>query len=384
MVEEVNIAVIGGGPVGAALALALADRGYAPVVLEARDGAVAARSPRPLALSYGSRLILDRLGVWQTLAPATPIASIHISQRGGFGRATITAAEIGLPALGYVVDYSRLHAILAETAASRVPGYLAGATVHAVKPGHHAATVEYSLSGSEHAIAAQLVAVADGGASDGLGEIETFEYGQAAVTATVTSELPHGNVAFERFTATGPLALLPYDRSVALVWTVGAERARELCELPGAAFLAELNEQVGRRLGAITAVGERTVFPLALKYARDVARPRTILIGNAAQTLHPVAGQGFNLGLRDAWELAVEIARAGRDGVGGPAMLAAYRARRRIDRHGGIGFTHSLVRLFSNDIVPLRIARGIGLSVLGCLPPVKDLVARRMIFGARG
>lgn len=384
MAEAVEVAVIGGGPVGAALALALADRGCAPVVLEARDRAVAVGDPRPLALSYGSRLILDRLGVWQALAPATPIEAIHVSQRGGFGRAMLTAAEAGLPALGYVVDYARVHAILAEAAASRVSGYFAGAMVRAVIPGHDAATVEYSLSGSEHAIAAQLVVVADGGASDGLWDTEKVDYGQAAVTATVTSELAHGNVAFERFTERGPLALLPYDLGLALVWTAGADRARELCELPAAEFLAELNEQFGGRLGAFRSVGKRTVFPLALKYAREVARPRTVLIGNAAQTLHPVAGQGFNLGLRDAWELAAEIARMSPHGVGDPATLAAYRARRRIDRLGGIGFTHSLVRLFSNDIAPLGIARGIGLSVLGCLPPVKNFVARRMIFGARG
>jgi len=384
MVEAADIVVVGGGPVGAALALALADSGFAPVVLESRDPDVAIGDPRPLALSYGSRLILERLGAWEGLAPATPIASIHVSQQGGFGRVALAAAEARLPALGYVVDYARLHAALAQALISRVPRAIAGARVTAIRPGHDAATVQFTLGAVEKAITAQLVVVADGGALQDLASTRKVDYQQTAVVATVASELPHRNVAFERFTAGGPLALLPCGDDLALIWTANPGRAQDLSGLPASDFLRRLHEDFGDRLGAFTAVGARSLFPLTLKYASDVALSRTALIGNAAQTLHPVAGQGFNLGLRDAWELAGEIVRASPEAIGSTEMLAAYRARRRIDRRGGIWFTDSLVRLFSNDIAPLSAARGIALALLGCLPPARDFVARRMIFGARG
>lgn len=384
MVEAADIVIVGGGPVGAALALALADSGFAPIVLESRDADLAVGDPRPLALSYGSRLILERLGVWERLTPATPIERIHVSQPGGFGRVALSAGEARLPALGYVVDFARLHAALAPVLASRVPRSMAGAKVIAVRPGHDAATVEFTRGGSEQAIAARLVVVAAGGALHDLASTKKVDYRQAAVVAMVASEQPHRNVAFERLTAGGPLALLPCGDELALIWTVSPGRAQQLCELPAGEFLVQLHEHFGARLGAFTAVGARSVFPLALKFVGDVALPRTVLIGNAAQTLHPVAGQGFNLGLRDAWELAGEIVRASPEAVGSAEMLSAYRSRRRIDRRGGIWFTDSLVRLFSNNIAPLGAARGIGLVLLGCLPPVKDFVVRRMTFGARG
>ncbi len=384
MVEQADIVVVGGGPVGAALALTLAHRAMPPVALEARAADLAVGDRRPLALSYGSRLILDRLGVWERLGPATPIERIHVSQQGGFGRVTLAAAEARLPALGYVVDYARLYTGLAQTVAGRVPRCISGAQVTAIRPGHDAATVEFTLEGVAHAIAARLVVVADGGALQTVASIKTIDYRQAAVVATVASELPHRNVAFERFTPDGPLALLPCGEGLALVWTVSQGHAQELRELAAPNFLGQLHEHFGDRLGAFTAVGARSVLPVALKLAGDVTLPRIALIGNAAQTLHPVAGQGFNLGLRDAWELAGEIARGSPDAVGNERLLARYRARRRIDRRGGIWFTHSLVRLFSNDIAPLGVARGIGLALLGCLPPAKDFVVRRMTFGARG
>lgn len=384
MLETADIVVVGGGPVGAALALALADSGFAPVMLESRHPEVAIGDRRPLALSYGSRLILERLGAWEALAPATPIESIHVSQHGAFGRIALAAAEARLPALGYVVDYARLQAALAQALITRVPRAIVGARVTAIRPGHDAATVEFTLGGAAKAIAAKLVVVADGGALHGLASTRTIDYQQTAVVATVASELPHRHVAFERFTVGGPLALLPCGDDLALIWTANHGRAQVLSELAPSAFLRRLHDDFGDRLGAFTAVGTRSVFPLTLKCASDVALSRTTLIGNAAQTLHPVAGQGFNLGLRDAWELADEIVSARPEAIGSAQMLAAYRARRRNDRRGGIWFTDSLVRLFSNDLAPLRAGRGIALALLGCLPPARDFVVRRMIFGPHG
>lgn len=385
MVDSSDIVIVGGGPVGAALALALANRGMAPVVLESREPQAALPAdPRPLALSYGSRLILERLDVWEALGPVTPIERIHVSQRGAFGRVTMSAHEAGVPALGFVVEYERLHAVLIKILRERVPEFITGVGVTAVTPARDAVIVEFARGERQSAVAARLVAIADGGALQGFGDTRKVDYRQCAVVATVTSALPHGNMAFERFTPAGPLALLPCGDDLALVWTMRSGAAQEACAQPAADFLRRLYEAFGGRLGAFVAVGSRSFFPLSLSYARDVALPRAVLIGNAAQTLHPVAGQGFNLGLRDAWELAAEITEAGPGALGSAAMIAAYRRRRRLDRRGSIWFTDSVVRTFSNDIAPLRAARGVGLALLGCLPPAKDFVVRRMIFGARG
>jgi 2-octaprenyl-6-methoxyphenol hydroxylase len=193
-------------------------------------------------------------------------------------------------------------------------------------------------------------------------------------------------VAYERFTPDGPVALLPSGEYFALVWTVSPSLAQEILSLDDAAFLARLHAHFGNRLGKFVETGKRAGFPLALKYATPVTACRTVLIGNAAQTLHPVAGQGFNLGLRDAWELADEIIAPPLSPLelGTPSMLARYGERRRVDSSAGRIFTDSLVRLFSNDDPLLSSMRSLGLSALDCLPQAKRFVARRMMFGARG
>lgn len=384
MDDSPRIVIVGAGPVGATLALALANNGVATAVLESSGADAASADPRPLALAYGTRLILERLGLWQALGAVTPIEAIHVSQRGGFGRVAMTAAEAGLPALGYVARYARLREVLAAALAQRVPGFTRGVRVTAVKPNRDAAVVEFARDGLQQALATQLVVIAEGGALADVANVRKIDYRQAAVVASIQSELPHRNVAFERFTPGGPLALLPCAEELSLVWTVGADVAQQVCDEPAAQFVRRLSEHFGGRLGRLGVAGGRAYFPLALKMARDIALPRTVLVGNAAQTLHPVAGQGLNLGLRDAWELAAEISAVAPDEIGSPAMLDAYRRRRRIDRGGGIWFTDSLVRVFSNDLAPLRAARGVGLALLGCLPPVKDFIVRRMTFGARG
>lgn len=384
MAEAVRIAVVGGGPVGAALAIALAQRGVVPLVVDSRDRGSLSDDPRPLALSHGSRLILERLGVWRALEPASPIEQIHVSQRGGFGRVLLTAAEAGLPALGYVVDYARLDAAMRDTLSRVVPECIFGATVNSLVPGRESARIEFTRNGTVLTVDCRMAVIADGGALLGEADAHTSDYRQQAVVATVQAARPHRHMAYERFTEEGPLALLPFGERLALIWSAGTERARELMELPEAGFLERLNEHFGNRLGAFRAVTRRAVFPLALRFARHTVLPRTALIGNAAQTLHPVAGQGFNLGLRDAWELAEEIARADPETIGAPEMLARYARRRAIDRYGGAGFTDALVRLFSNEIMPLRAVRGIGLAMLQCFPPARDFLVRRMIFGTRG
>ena len=377
-----DVLIAGGGPVGCALALAL--RGVCSVaVLEARPEGSASSAARPIALSHGSRLILERLGAWEALQPATPITRIHISQRGGFGQAELDCEEAQLPALGYVVDYNRLTQILSQLAAGSCD-YVGGASVLTLGAGPDAARVTFQAGAASRQFSARLVALADGGMVARIARVRTREYRQAALTSEITSARPHRNVAYERFTSEGPLALLPSGERMALVWSTHPSHAQELCTMPEREFLQQLQRAFGQRLGALEAAGPRVSHPLALRVTGPLPISRAVVLGNAAQTLHPVAGQGFNLGLRDAWELA-DVARAvAIEEIGGAAMLSAYAARRKIDRGGGIWFTDALVRLFSNDVGPLKLARGLGLALLGALPPAKDLVVRRMTFGARG
>ncbi|HJQ63653.1 MAG TPA: FAD-dependent monooxygenase [Burkholderiales bacterium] len=382
MPEAVPVAIVGGGPVGAALAIGLTGGGIDAVVLEARSGDTAVADPRPLALSYGSRLILERLEVWGALGPVTPIEEVHVSQRGGFGRVVMTAARAGLPALGYVIEYARLQSVLRRTLAERRVRTLHGVKVSAVRPEQDVTTVEYENAEGQGAVAARMVVVADGGTLRSEAA-RVSDYRQSAVVAMVKSELPHRNVAFERFTARGPIALLPHREELALIWSLETNTAQAWCAEPADVFLARLHCEFGARLGGFTSVGTRTSFPLSLKLGL-ASTPRTLYIGNASQTLHPVAGQGLNLGLRDAWELAGEVRDADAATIGGAAMLDAFQNRRRIDRRGGVGFTDGLVRVFSNDVTPLRLARGLGLTLLDAFPPAKDFLVRRMTFGARG
>ena len=206
------------------------------------------------------------------------------------------------------------------------------------------------------------------------------------MVANVKAEKKQIGIAYERFTSDGPVALLPNDKDFALVWTVTPEASKEIVALDDATFLARLHRHFGDRLGRFVSAGKRSAFPLALKYATSVTTQRVALIGNAAQTLHPVAGQGLNLGLRDAYELACEIisTQSSSHEIGAPAMLSRYRQRRQMDSSTGRMFTDSLVKIFSNENKLLKHACGIGLSTSDCMPPLKRFIARRMIFGARG
>jgi 2-octaprenyl-6-methoxyphenol hydroxylase len=379
---DFDVLIVGGGPVGAAVALALRGAGLAVGRIEAR-AAPAVADARPIALSYGSRLLLDRLGVWEKLADATPIQRIHVSQRGGFGRVGLDAREARLPALGYVVDYGALTEAFGRALEAGDGAHLIQATVSALESGTDAALVRFAAGSVAPDASARLLVVADGGALP-VARTRVHDYGQAAVTARVSCAERHRNVAYERFTPEGPLALLPAGEAAALVWTTRPAHARELCELPEAGFLERLQASFGNRLGNFTTASGRAWYPLVLKVAAYLAEPRTVVVGNAAQTLHPVAGQGLNLGLRDAWELAALLRDCDRADVGSAALIRAYTARRRLDRTGGILFTDMLVRLFSNELASLGWARGLGLAALGAFPPARDFIVRRMIFGARG
>jgi len=381
--EPYDIVVAGGGLIGAALALGLRDSGFKIALLEAQPRAAVADDARTIALSYGSRLILERLGVWQSLTALTPIEHISISQQRGFGRVELHAAEAYVPALGYVAGYTALqHAFTLAVGESGVR-VMAGCAAVAVNGDADSAAVTVDCGGAQQELRARLVAIADGGANLGLAHHQTRDYHQSAVVCDVVSEQSHQNWAYERFTSEGPLALLPTARGRALIWSAVPQRAQELAALPDAEFCMQLRAGFGPTLGAFRLLGPRQVFPLVLKYAAQPIAPRRVLIGNAAQTLHPVAGQGFNLGLRDAWELARAIMSRDCGDPGARALLDAFLSQRRADRTATILFTDSLIRLFSNDIPLFKHARAVGFIALASLPPAKNLLARRMMFGVR-
>jgi len=376
-----RVLIVGAGPVGAVCALALQQQGIAARVLEAQPEDARADT-RTLALSHGSRLILDRLGVWAQLDDVTPITRIHISQRGALGVARLAAEDADVPALGYVMPYATLTAALKRALADADIAVEYGAAVEHIESGTEAATLQLADGRS---VAAPLVVVADGGRGEAAPK-PRFErdYDQMAVVCEVQTELPHANQAFERFTPEGPAALLPKGDRYALVWTARREDAERIAQLADSEFLAALYRHFGGRQGRFLHASPRKTFPLKLAWTGSEAAGRVVRIGNAAQMLHPVAGQGFNIGLRDAWELASLCGDTAPEALGSAAMLAAYARGRRVDVLGGVGFTDFLVRVFSNDIAPLRHARGLGLLALEVFPPLKAFVARRMIFGARG
>jgi len=366
---EVDVAIAGGGPVGCALALALSG---SPVSV-ARIADDAAAADRPIALSHGSRLILERLGAWSTLANSA-IRTIHVSQQG-FGRTVMRGSDYGLPALGYVVAYSELVARLA----TRTPA-IAG-RLESWKPSGGEVDLRLAVGDDEACMRTRLLVLADGGLTRGAGRVT--DYHQRAIVAEVVAERAPGATAWERFTAEGPLALLPFGDRHALVWSVRPETAERLLALPDAEFLARLREAFGGRLGDFRSAGPRATFPLSLRRGAIRPSPRVLAIGNAAQTLHPVAGQGLNLGLRDAWELARMLLDGTKEEIGAPQILARFARGRSLDRNAGIGFTDFLVKLFSNSVPPLALARGAGLVLLDILPPARHFLARRMMFGAR-
>lgn len=382
-----DVTIVGGGPVGATLALALSQAPDVRVTLLEAQSDFTRTDSRTLALSHGSRLILERIGIWDQLTSPTPINAIHISQRGSFGRALLTAQDAHLPALGYVIRYAELQQALHHALQQCGVRYLTGAQVSSVAPGPRQATVRFEQVGAAQTLSARLAVLADGGRTlkdiPGIAR-EARDYGQVAVVAQVRTELPHDNLAYERFTEDGPAALLPAGEGYALVWTASPARAQEILSWDEATFLAALHAHFGDRQGRFVQAGPRASFPLTLKYSKPVTQAHLVLIGNAAQTLHPVAGQGFNMGLRDAWELAREIQLCGIEAIGNEAMLARYRAGRRVDVRGGILFTDALVRGFSNTVPGLRTGRAVALTALDVLPKVKDFVVRRMSFGAKG
>jgi len=341
--ERIDVLIRGAGPVGCTLALALRDSGLRTALFDPSPSRIAFR---PIALSYASRLILERVGAWEGLE-TTPIETVLVSQQGAFGRTRLEARDAGVPALGYVVDYAALAAALRSM------------------------LEENGIVVKSEAIAALCDVHAEGSAP----EAEEKRYAQDAVVGQVRLASPAGHTAHERFTAEGPLALLPLAGSYALVWSARPERARLLADLPERQFLDELSATAGSRAGIMVAIESRSVQPLSLRVRAARVATRAVYIGNAAQTLHPVAGQGLNLGLRDAWDLAQILRDAGDPGEA--ATLARYAASRSLD----VGATTRVTDFLAGTGLFHRAARGLALSAIDVLPGPRRFFARRMIYG---
>ena len=376
---DLDVAIVGAGPVGATLAALAAGSGLRMELFEARDGP--SRDRRILALSQASRLLLEDAGAWPA-AHATPIMSVHISQKGGPGRTLLEASEQSLPALGYTVPYAALEEALTKRLAQAAIAVRYGHACEAIELDSDAAKVRFSSGGEARA---RLLVLADGGASaariPGIAFAQK-DYGQQAVVGAVETDRAHGHRAYERFTPAGPVALLPTGERFALVWTTSPGEAQRLLALPEAPFLAELQSHFGDRAGRFTRISERAAFALRLRAVNVPVALRTAIIGNAAQALHPIAGQGLNLGLRDAASLAAVITSTPREALGAGAMLATYRESRRRDASRGVAFTDFLVSAFGDGGRIATWGRGLALTALDLFPPARRMLAERMIHGA--
>ncbi len=389
-IKRCDIAIVGGGMVGLSLAAALRELPLDVVVIEpvpADSDSQPSFDERTTALSNGSRRILEGIGVWRHVAAeATPIKRIHVSDRGRFAMARLSAEEQGVAALGHTLSNRSLGTALAGACrgAERTE-VLCPTRVTGAEPGAQRASL--SVEGAwRGTVEARLVVAADGARSSiraafGI-DASVWDYDQHAIIANVVPEKFHDFVAYERFTEDGPMAVLPLtDGRCTIVWTMAPEAARSTLALDEHAFLAALQQQFGYRLGRFIRIGRRSAYPLSLTRSNRQVAERAVVIGNAAQGLHPIAGQGFNLGLRDVATLAEVIAdewiARGEDvDPGGAAVLERYAEWRRADRQTVIAFTDGLVRLFGNPLGPVRAARGASLLLFDLASPAKHAFAR--------
>ena len=374
--------------VGASLACALSGQGLRIALVEAVEPGTrseAGYDDRAIALAYGTRRIFGGLQLWDSLAAAaTPIHQIHVSDRGHFGMVRMDRADEGLPAIGYVVPARVIGQVLAD-AITDIEGLdvLCPATVSAVRRAVGAVEVDISREGKTSTLSTRLIVAADGADSPlreqfGIGSVVS-DYRQTAIVTNITPQLPHNNIAYERFTESGPLALLPMTEGrCAMVWTVASGQTESVMALDEADFLAEFQSRFGYRLGRLERVGRRQAWPLRLVRAKESVRERLALVGNAVHTLHPIAGQGFNLGVRDVAVLAevlVDAVNASED-PGSLQVLQRYADWQQRDHKNVTVFTDGLARLFSLPLPALGLARSAGMLAFDLLPPAKRLLTR--------
>ncbi len=386
MDETVDILIVGGGLVGSSMAIALDRSGLRVALVEAAAPKVDQQpsyDERNLALARASVNALAALGVWdKVVTKATPIRRLHVSRRGEFGAARFDAAAHGLDAFGATLPARELgNGLLARLDTCAELLRLAPASLKALTFDGDAAVATLATASGERRLHARLVVGADGTQSfvrraAGI-QTDNVDYAQTAFVATVTPQRAIDGCAYERFTATGPVAVLPLgERRAGVVLTVPTADAERVAALDDAGFIALLHERFGYRLGKLSRPGKRAWYPLARVMAQRIVAPRTVVVGNAAQTLHPIAAQGFNLGLRDALTLA-EMLIEQRGDPGDAAMLALYAERRREDREGTAAMSDGLARWTADESLPLKLARSFGLVALDRIAPLQDALVRR-------
>ena len=389
--DDVDVLIVGGGLVGASLAIALDGAGLRVALAEAAPPKVDLQpsdDERNLALARATVNALDALRVWAHCgAKATAIRKIHVSRQGEFGVVRLEAAKHGVDAFGATLPARELgNGLLGRLEECRSLQRLASAKLEALAVADDAVTTTLATANGAQVVRARLLVGADGTQSfvrSSLGiECDATDYAQTAFVATVMPERAP-DCAYERFTATGPVALLPLTQGrVGVVLTVPANEAANVAALDDAGFIALLHERFGWRLGRFSRLGKRVSYPLKRMYAQRIVAPRTVLVGNAAQTLHPIGAQGFNLGLRDALTLA-ELLIDNKGDPGAAALLADYADRRREDREGTAAASDALARWTANESPPLRLLRTFGLLALDRIAPLQSALAMRGM-GFRG
>jgi len=381
--HDYDVLIVGGGMVGASMACALANQPLTVGIIEAipfRSDNQPSYDARSIALAYGSRQIFQRLGLWQAISShSTAIKKIHVSDRGNFGTTRLDCSTEQVPALGYVVE----NRVIGQALKQAIDQYdnlhlICPATLQDIDISNDHAKLSISHNGHQQELTAKLIIAADGGRSIAREKagisVHQSDYQQTAIISTVTPNQAHHNIAYERFTEQGPIALLPMsDNRCSLVLTCHHENSQAICSLNDADFLAHLQQRFGYRLGQFIRTGKRVSYPLILTQANQHYRHRLALIGNAAHTLHPIAGQGFNLGIRDVATLAqiiIQAQQAGQD-IGQTTVLHKYAQWRKRDQRQVTTFTDGLARFFSNRFPPFMVARSLGLITINNLPPLK-------------
>jgi 2-octaprenyl-6-methoxyphenol hydroxylase len=388
---DYDLVIIGGGLVGGSLACALSGCGLRIAVVEAvpaSDKSQPSYDERVIALSWGSRRILEAIGLWADIEPeAEPIRQVHVSDRGHCGLARLDREDAGVDALGYVAP-ARAMGIAIRSALKVAPDVELFCPARLLDHRVETDRVDLEVQSEDERLrlSTPLLVAADGGDSAVRQrldlKVQDERYDQDAIITTVSPDRPRTGVAFERFTDTGPLALLPMTGGrYSVVWTCHRDETSDLLALGDDVFLERLQSRFGYRLGRFQQVAPRRAYPLKLVLTRNPVQPRVVLIGNAAHTLHPVAGQGFNLGLRDVAALAEVVAQSARAGadLGGPAALSDYRVWRGADQPSTARLTDLLARIFVNPWPPLRLARSAAMLGLDLIPPARHRLAHRFM-----
>ncbi len=380
---DYDIIIGGGGMVGTCLALALEPLGLRVAIVEPIERASAEQpsfDERSTALSRSTQRMFDAMGLWQDVRRAsTPIRKIHVSERGQFGFARIDAEEQQVEALGHVVINRVLGGVLSDALKdAQHVAVLCPEKIVSIDPDTNSISVGLE---SGDTLTARLLVAADGARSSirelaGIA-VDFKDYGQTAIIGNLRTEIANDGVAYERFTENGPIAMLPVaDERTAFVWVAKTRQATELLELSDDAFTGRLLEEFGTRLGGFSRIGKRSAYPLTLSKASRLTAPRTVLVGNAAHGLHPVAAQGFNLGLRDVAALCDSIAE---DFDSVPLMLESYAAWREQDQKTLVGITDGLVRLFGSENGFVRVGRNIGMLGFDLVPGIRSRFAKHMM-----